>query len=219
MTGPHLLAVTGATARAVRWSVPLGSWLAVGLLLTLADDQLARPGSALTVVRGVAVMAVLGAVFLLDDDAGVTVASSPTSLVWRRVPRVLLAVAVVAVPWAAALWRLDGHGTHLPVAGLTLELTALLALALGAATVAQRRLPDPAVVVAPVVAFGVLSASRLPLPLALITPPGPLWAEAHTRWTALLLMAIAALWWSSRDPATARSALVRVVRRVPGCAS
>lgn len=215
MTGPHLLAVTRATARAVRWPVPLGAWLVVAGVLIVADDQLGQPGSALMVLRGVAAIAVLGAVFLLDDDAGVSVAASPTSLAWRRVPRVGFALAVVAVPWTAAVWRLHDHGTVLPLLELSLEPAALLALALGAAATAQLRVPDPAVVVAPVLAVAVLAASQLPEPLALLVGPGPAWDEAHGRWISVLVIASAVLCGSSRDPAVA-GVTARRTGGVPG---
>ena len=143
---------------------------------------------------------------MLDDEAATTLEASPSTLAWRRFLRCAAAVALVAPPWAAAVWRLDSHGTRLPVSGLTLELVALLALALATAAAVTRwsGSTEPGVATTPVVFVVVLGAFQLPSRYALYGFPGRGWDSAHTRWWVLLAVATLLLLWCGRDPAARR---------------
>lgn len=206
MSGRQVLALLRPLRAAVRWPAGVVSWVLVAALLVLEDDALDEPGPALLLVRAAGVIAVLGAGFVLDDEAAGTLESSPSTLAWRRCLRILSAVVLVAVPWTFTLWRLDTHGTRLPVAGLTLEVAALLAVALAtaAAVAARTGTTDPGVATTPAVFVLVLGAFQLPPTLSLYGGPGGGWGDAHARWAVLLAAAALVLLWLSRDPAARR---------------
>lgn len=206
MTGRQVVALARPLRSAIRWQPGVAAWGLVGLLLVLKDAALEDPGSALLLLRAVGVVAVLGAAFVFDDEAAATVEASPSTLAWRRSLRVLTAGLLVSVPWAAATWRLEAHGTDTPWAGLTLEVGALLALALAtAAAVSRWSAPiDPGVATTPVVFVVVLGAFQLPEKLALYGAPGTGWDAAHARWSVLLAAATLLLLWCCRDPAARR---------------
>jgi len=206
LTGRQLFALARPLRSAVRWQPGVAAWGLVALLLVLKDEAQEDVGSALLLLRAVGVIAVLGAAFVLDDDAAVTLEASPSTLAWRRMLRFVTAVALVSVPWSAAVWRVGTHGTDVPVAGLTLELAALLALAMATASAVTRwsGSTDPGVGTAPVVFAVVLGAFQLPPKLALYGAPGPGWDGAHARWWVLLAVAVLVLSWCGRDPAAGR---------------
>jgi len=210
MTGRQVIALARPLRSAIRWQPGVAAWGLVALLLVLKDQALEDPGSALLLLRAVGVVAVLGAAFVLDDEAATTLEASPATLAWRRFLRGMVAVALVAPPWAAAVWRLDTHGTRSPVTGLTLELVALLALALATAAAVTRwsGSTEPGVATTPVVFVVVLGAFQLPPRFALYGFPGPGWDDAHARWWGLLAAATLLLLWCGRDPAARR--LLRV---------
>ena len=216
MTGRQVVALARPLGSAIRWQPGVAAWGLVALLLVLKDGALDDPGSALLLLRAVAVIAVLGASFVLDDEAAATLEASPSTLAWRRFLRGAAAVALVTPPWAGAVWRLDTHATRLPVAGLTLELIALLVLALAAAAAVTRwsGSTDPGVATTPVVFVVVLGAFQLPSRFALYGGPGPGWESAHVRWWLLLAASTLLLLWSSRDPVARRQSLSP--RRVAG---
>lgn len=206
MTGPQLFALAHPLRSAVRWQPGVAAWGLVALLLVLKDEALTNVGSALLLVRAVGVIAVLGAAFVLDDEAAATLEASPSTLAWRRSLRVGTAVALVAVPWAAAWWRVDAHGTELPWAGLTVEVVTLLSLALATAAGVARwtGAHDPGVAATPVVFVVVLGAFALPQRVALYGGPGPGWDAAHLRWSVLLATTALLLLWCGRDPTARR---------------
>ena len=206
MTGRQVVALARPLSAATRWQPAVASWVIVAVLLVLKDETLDDPGTALLLLRAAGVVAVLGAAFVLDDDAAVTLEASPSTLVWRRMLRLVTAVALVSVPWSAAVWRVGTHGTDLPVADLTLELAALLALAMATAAAVTRwsGSTDPGVGTVPVVFAVVLGAFQLPPKLALYGAPGPGWDGAHARWWVLLAVALLFLSWCNRDPAAGR---------------
>lgn len=206
MTGPALRALAGPLRSAVRWQPGVAAWGLVALLLVLKDEAFDDVGSALLLLRAVGIIAVLGAAFVLDDEAAATLEASPSTLAWRRSLRVVTALALVAVPWAAAWWRVVAHGTELPWVGLTVEVVALLALALASAAGVARWTgsDEPGVATTPVVFVVVLGAFQLPQRFALYGGPGPGWDAAHLRWSVLLAATTLLLLWCGRDPAARR---------------
>jgi hypothetical protein len=206
VTGRQVTALIGPLSGAIRWQPAMVAWATVAVLLAIKDDALDDPGAALLLLRAVGVVAVLGAAFVLDDEAATTLEAAPTALAWRRFLRAAVAVALVTPPWAAAVWRLDTHATRLPVAGLTLELFGLLLLALAAAAAVTRGSgsTDPGVATTPVVLVVVLGAFQLPSGFALYGFPGPGWDAAHARWLGVFATATLLLLWCGRDPAARR---------------
>ncbi len=195
----------GPLASAVRWQPLLGAVGLAGLLLVLTAEDLDADGPAVLALRGVAALLALGAAFVLDDEAADTLASSPSTLAWRRSQRVVIVVALAGPAWALALLAVKWLGAEPPVAGLTLELAALLALSVAcAAGIAHRGHPENSGVLAtPLVVGIVLAAFRLPQKWALLVSPGPAWEAAHQRWAVLLTLSVAVVLLCNRDPAAA----------------
>jgi fluoroquinolone transport system permease protein len=201
----QLVPLSGPLREAMRWQPLAGAVvLSAGLLAWKAGD-LDDSGTALMALRGVAALLALGAAFLLDDAAADTLACSPTSLAWRRSSYLLAAAALTGVPWAAALGTAQSLGADLPLAALTLEFCALLALALAAAAGLARWADtrEPGVVAVPLTVGLILAVFRLPESWALLVGPGPGWAAAHQRWALLLALALLVIAAALRDLARA----------------
>jgi hypothetical protein len=178
----------------------------IAVLLAIEDEALDAPGPSLVLLRAVGVVAVLGAAFVLDDEAATTLEASPSTLAWRRFLRGAASVALVIPPWGVAVWRLDTHATRLPVVGLTLELFTLLVLALAIAAAVTRWSGsiDPGVAATPAVLLVVLGAFQLPTRFALYGAPGPGWGADHVRWLGVFVAATLVLLWCGRDPEARR---------------
>lgn len=185
------------TLRSTSW-VPLaaGGALALGLL-ALTDQGLME-------LRLAAIGICVGAAFILDDAAAATVASAPTPLLVRRAMRVGLALAPLAALWAILSWFADSAASW----AVSLELAAMLALTLAAASLAARIRGDGrgGVAAGPAL-LGLLAAAYLLLPSRWGLFPGgpedPLWTPAHQRWALILLAGVLGVLWASRDPGAA----------------
>ena len=199
------------TARAVGWVLPLAAFglsagllsLAVRLGVALAPAQLAHW------VRLATIVAALGCAFLLDDPSEPTTEGVAGSLLLRRVLRVALLLPATAAWWVAVLWHVrSAHpALPLPVAALTLEAAAMLAVAVALAAAGSRLAPERrgGVVAAPALLALACAAFLLPAPVALYTPLGSAaWDAAHRRWVVLLGLALAAFATACRDPARRR---------------
>lgn len=171
-------------------------WVA---LLAAAALALAvvRLGDAQTLHLRLAALALcIGGAFLLDDPAAETIESVPASLLFRRLLRLALALPVLAAAWALVV-RSAGH---VPAWELTLELGALLAVALALAARAGGVAAGPTLLVL----FGL--AALLPSRWALLVPgpEDPRWSAAHGRWALVLAAGLAAVVWASLDPGRPR---------------
>ena len=191
---------------AVRWQPAAVAALGTAALVAWKADDLADAGTGILVLRGVAALLALGAAFLLDDAAADVLASSPTSLAWRRASRLLAGALLVGLPWVGALLTATARNDGLPVLALCLEFGALLALGLGAAAGLARWADagEPGLLAAPLLAGLLLALLRLPERWALVVGPGPAWDPAHQRWAALLAAAALVLVLCMRDPAAGR---------------
>ena len=188
---------------ALRWQPALGAAALAVLLVVWRAEAMHDPGAALQVLRGVTVLLALGAAFLLDDPAAGTLAASPTSLSWRRSVRLAAVVVLVGPPWALAVLTARARAGDVPVAGLTVELAALVAVALAAAAALARWADarEPGVLVVPLVVGAALAMTTVPARWALLVPPGPEWEPAHQRWALLAAAAVVVLALCTRDPA------------------
>ena len=216
MARPMLLLVR-PTIRTIRWSTILGGAVAAQFVLWAARGELSRePEIQVVPLRVAAVLLCLGMTFVLDDDAGATVEPVAVSLMVRRGLRVLVATPVIATAWGAALWaasRLAASGSHvwvvaprpLPVAALTLEASALLAVTLAAGAVGTRSLGHGkgGVAAGPALLAFVMATASIqrywPLFPSDASEPG--WAAAHVRWGLILVVGVLVLAWFSFDPA------------------
>ena len=124
------------TTRAVGWGPPLAAFaLSLGLLALAVRPGLAlSPEELVRWLRLATIVAALGCAFVLDDPSEPTTESVAGSLLLRRTLRVALLLPAAAAWWVAALWRVRAvhPGLPLPVAALTLEAAALLAVTAGA---------------------------------------------------------------------------------------
>lgn len=188
-----------ATARAVRWTVPLAAFGLVVLLLIWRRTDLATESGALGVSRVIGVLLVVGVLPLLDDPSTRQVASVPLLFWVREAPRLITMVVLVLVPvWVLAL------ATGLPASAVLLETGCILALATGAALLMRRATDqgEPSTVVS--VGVLVLPAAMylLPARFAFYASPGPSWTDAHVRWAVLLGIGLLLVAYALRDPAS-----------------
>lgn len=197
-------ALRGATFRSVRWPPALAAVGLAAVLLSRWDGAFETPGSALFAVRTVVVLLALGTMFILDDDAAGTVAAGPTPLWWRRALRYGVAAAVVLPAWVGVLSYAHARRPELPVARLTLELSALVAvgLAVAAGATRWRHVPDPGIAAALAVLGLTVCVAHLPDVFALFTAPGSAsWQWSTIRWVVVLVGAVMVLAAATRDPA------------------
>lgn len=191
------VAVVGPTARAIRWTVPA---IMAGVALALVRwkyDTFTVPLTALTVVRVVVLLLIVGTLAVFDDPAALQVASAPVPLSWRMAPRILFALGIVLVP-VALLATIAG----VPPGAVSLEAGALLALATAACLLLARGgILEPSLPVAVGLLLAPPALFLLPERLALIVEAGPNWAPAHARWGILLGLGLALTALAVRDPA------------------
>jgi fluoroquinolone transport system permease protein len=206
----------GHKARLVRWKPTLGGVVVGYLILYQSSDGWSTGSIPATLPLRMAALALcLGAVFVLDDKAAVTVASVPSTLRYRRFVRVVLIVPLVAAAWAGQLAYVFVHTTNslhldteglLPIWGLTLELTGMMIAGLAIAAFAIRRLSEGSGGVAAGPTLLMLFGAGMFLPERWTLFPGsmddPQWAAAHVRWAIIGVLATLLLLYFSRDPAS-----------------
>jgi fluoroquinolone transport system permease protein len=199
------------TARAVGWAAPLAAFtLSLGLLALAVRPGLALPAGRLVLwLRITMTVGALGCAFLLDDPSEPTTEGVAGSLLLRRSLRVALLLPATAAWWIGVMWRVRAvhPGLPLPIAALTLEVAALLAVTVALAAAGSRLAPERrgGVVAAPALLALASAAFLLPARVALYAMPGSAaWDGAHRRWTLLLGLALAAFAAASRDPASRR---------------
>jgi hypothetical protein len=199
------------TARAVGWAAPLAAFtLSLGLLALAVRPDLELPAGRLVLwLRITMTVGALGCAFLLDDPSEPTTEGVAGSLLLRRSLRVALLLPATATWWAAVVWRVRDvyPGLPLPIAALTLEMAAVLAVTVALAAAGSRLAPERrgGVVAAPALLALASAAFLLPARVALYALPGSAaWDGAHRRWTLLLGLALAAFAAASRDPASRR---------------
>ena len=202
------------TVRVIRW-VPL--LVACGLafiqvfvqtrdVCPRSDPCLGQEARVLA-LRIAAILIALGAAFVLDDPTEETTGHFPAPRWLRRAVRVGLVAPVVALTWALLIplaLRSSVATDPFPTGALTLELSTLVIAALALSAASARFVPEGmgGVAAGPILLGLVAAAHYLPQRLAvfLLDPQAPRWNAAHDVWKELLLIAIAALAFVSRDP-------------------
>lgn len=194
--GRHARLLVGPTVRLASWrALPAAGALAVAMVHFSSAPPVLE-------LRLAAIALCVAAAFVLDDPAAQTLAASPTPLLFRRLLRTTLLLALLAALWMIVLWS---AGEHVMTA-LTLELATMLVVTLAAAVVATPRISDGrgGVAAAPALLI-ILTAALLLLPTAWTLfardPADPAWQASHVRWALLLAIAAAAFLAASRDPA------------------
>jgi hypothetical protein len=213
MTARPLPALVPPTARAMVWG-PLAAGAGLGLVVLIVPEVLATRMSAAdltTLLRIAAACLAVGAAFLLNDPAARSIQTAPTPRLLRHAVRAGLALPAVGAGWGAALAATAlGRGAVAaapPRAGLTLEVAALVALALALAACASRIAPDgnAAVLAGPALLVVLAAVWFAPHRVALVLAPAdPGWGAAHLRWAGLLAAAVLLFTWASHEPARHR---------------
>jgi hypothetical protein len=194
----QVAALLGPTLRAIRWEMTATAGALTLLLLTWKHEQLESPTTAVSLVRGAALLLAIGALPLLDDPAARQVAAVPVSLAVRCAIRLVGFLVLVFLPVAAlAAW------SSLPVGALLLETSAVVALACAASIMMTRSTEhsEPSNIVSVALLPLPLVLGMLPAAVALVVPQGPQWTPAHQRWSVLFAVGIATLAFALRDPA------------------
>ena len=134
------------TARAVGWAAPLAGFaLSLGLLALAVRPGLELPAGRLVLwLRLAMTVGALGCAFLLEDPSEPTTEGVAGSLLLRRSLRVALLLPATAAWWVGVVWRVQAvhPGLPLPVAALTLEPAALLAVTVALAAAGSRLAPE-----------------------------------------------------------------------------
>lgn len=200
--------------RSMRWSTIGSMWVAAAALVGLMTWHGSRT-DAVAVIRAVTIVLCLGCASVFDDAAAPLTASSPTRLLVRRGHRLIVIVVPLAALTAATFGfvRLRTAQT-LPIHALSLELSTLWALTIGAAAIAQRYVNDDraGTVAAPIVLALVGLSGLLPSKWEFLTVLQGVeeTASRHRLWIALT-GGVAISLFTSRDVG-ARS-VNRMVRR------
>ena len=165
------------------------------------------PEARVLALRIAAILIALGAAFVLDDPTDETTGHFPTPQWLRRAVRVGLVAPVVALTWALLVplaMRSSVDPGPFPTGALTLELGTLVIAALAISAASARFVPEAmgGVAAGPILLGLVAAAHFLPSKLALflLDPHAERWRAAHDVWKVLLLIAVAALQFVSRDP-------------------
>ncbi len=186
------LALVRPLARAIDWT-PLA--VTVPLSLAISAWGAAEPDVALTCLRVAAVLLGAAAAFTLIDPMDASTAALPVPRAHRQWLRTLLALAAVAITWAAITGLVALLSpTALPWPGLTLEAAVLTTTTLAATATAVHHIPDkPAALTGAAVTL-LLIAATLPLPTTMWAAPNtPTWPDSHHQWAAALPMAVLVL--------------------------
>jgi hypothetical protein len=208
------------TWRTVPWPA-LGAGGGLGLLLVVLTAALSSSLGAPTwanLLRAAAVAGALGTAFLLDDPARHTTAAVPVPRPARQGLRVLLVLPAVALWWTAVVLVGRSEEAALPLAGLTVEAAALLALPVAVGAVALRRSGAVAVspVAGPAALVALVGAAMTRGEWILLPPPGhERWTEAHRMWALVLVAAVAVAAGCAREPLRCRWRALRCARRAP----
>ena len=143
--------------------------------------------------------------FVIDDPAAITVASTPPSLLARRMSRVLVAVVALAAWWTILVATAQARFGPLPVRAMSIQLTGLVAIALAVAAVAAvaglTERDGLAGATASMIVYGLTLA---PLPSWSPMPRSPGTPGTATRWLVVTAISAAVFLWTSRDPASNR---------------
>lgn len=141
--------------------------------------------------------------FLLDDQAVITLASSPTSLPARRLHRVALAALGVGLWWVVAVAAATIRADSFRLAGLSLQIGMLVAVALAASAVASA-VGDRTTggIAGAACCMAVYATTYLPPQRWLPLPSHPNYPGATPRLLLVLGLALAVLAFTSRDPAS-----------------
>jgi len=201
-------------ARTIRWSPLVGAVIVAFVQVYVQTRESCPPTNPclgpearVLALRIAAILIALGSAFVLDDPTEETTGHFPTPRWLRRAVRVGLVAPVVTLTWAMLVplaMRSSVATDPFPTGALTLELTTLVIAGLALSVASARFVPEGmgGIAAGPILLGLVAAAHYLPERLAvfILDPQAPRWHAAHDVWRVLLLIAIAALLFVSRDP-------------------
>ncbi len=174
--------------RLLKWLPGLAASALAWALLVWKSGQIETASSAVWIVRITMLIVTYGAVFLLDDASRSMSEPSPIPLRARMGLRCVLmaTVGVLAmIPVVVTVnAKVDLGGVW---RGLAVEFAVVVLLAISCSLVLQRARgisePGQFAGLAPMFIFAAaqITGGRWPL----LPTPGPLWADAHTRWLVI----------------------------------
>lgn len=213
MTGAGARALLAASARSVSW--PASAALAVAAVLPVAVP--AGLGTLEpSLLHACALLLALVAALAADEPAAAVLDAVPVPWSVRVAARLVALAAVVLPVWSTlvavtlGVVRLRAEPADVgTVAEASLELVVLSAAVLAAAAALRRwrRLPRPALLVAPAVLLAALGVRRLAEPAGALGDLPPLPADGPAGWAIALVVAFLAAGVALRDPSTARTHL------------
>jgi hypothetical protein len=225
-------ALVRPTALSIPW-VPLAVAAVTAPLIThfMAGSSMHGLSDRFNALRIAATATAVAVGFVLDDPAREGTQHQPVPVGLRRALRAGLALPVAALIWILCLWlafrtwppvspdalSVEPAG-DLPLAALTLEFAALLAVALALSAAATPFVPEAmgGVAAGPILILLVLVGAVLSTvaPLFVGDPADPRWGAAHRTWWAILAIGLAAFALLSRD--SGRWRLAARVRTLAG---
>ena len=187
-------------ARSITW-LPLA--VAAALSAIIVGWPSTKAGTSLLQVIAIILSGAVG--FAFDDPTAAIMAASPTSLLRRRLLRLVLVLPPVAVLWGLLLWAEGTEGPEETWALLAL-FAGLIGLSIGVAGVACRRSSRGVggLFVAPSILVLLLLSTVVPprwRPLPLGDVPGG-WLQIYLRWSSAAVVGAIIFLASSRDPAS-----------------
>lgn len=198
----------GTFPRLLNWWPVAAALVAVVVVVGWKWSLLDELPAALWLLRGIAVLLVLGCVFLYDDPSWVLADASPTTRRERVGPRIVVVMTTTVLTMLLLLAVIRGRA---PVGSLSMSLAVgmfIEFLTLGligtALAVSLRRwlgYAEPGQFAAAGLAMFLVSLSMIQQRWPLLAAPGPEWTDAHRRWLALAVVAGCVIAVALRDPA------------------
>jgi hypothetical protein len=200
----HMVRLLLTLCRAVYWTPLLITATVMPALAVLLTSPEAGTNPH-DLLRATALLIGAAAPFTLADDMAASTAALPSPRWLRQWLRTVLALGPAVIGWAATyavIVTRSVDGAIVPLAGTALEAAVCVAVGLGGAAFAVRRVPDRhgavygmATLSAAFVGSLFLRGDWSPWP-----PPGdPRWDAAHTGWLLAAPVTVAALVIAHRD--------------------
>ena len=195
------------TWRRVPRGLVTGAWLVCGVMLLVRAATAESAIDLLPFVRLASVLFAGVSVFALDDPAAPVTVSTEAGRLRLRAAVVAATLPAVAAAWLSIVLGarlIAGSPDELPVAGLLVELLALMAAGWFIAAMMNSEARDTDVAARAAGALVIMVAMTLSVPRlvhALWVGPGTEWNRSHGRWSAIACLAFGGFLWLSRDPA------------------
>ena len=188
-----------STIRVFPWLPTVAAWVVGAVVVVILRER-----DAAAPLQAVSILLASGAGFALDDPAAELLSASPTSLLRRRIARLMLVIPSTVAIWAT-LVAVQGPANGKQTWAVVAMFAGLLGLSLSLAGVAERRSTTGrgGIVAAPALMILLVASSIVPprwRPLPMGDVPGG-WTQIYVRWSAAAAIGLLVLLWSSKDRA------------------